>query len=292
MRHLLGEAIAWIRRADLPALWRGRLIAGAERSSPVSSSGERWLLCWAGIGLIVGFAVFSIGGYHAGFQGLNALAAEYPSWVWSCLTVLGDERVAFALSLFFSMRYPRIFWSLILAALIAVAVSRGLKELFDAARPPAVLAADAFNLIGPAHRRASFPSGHSVTAGVFFGVLIHHARSNPWRALWLSLAVLVGFSRVAVGVHWPVDVLAGLTLGALAAWCGGRLAARWPAPAMHLGVHMAFVLLACVLAFGLMFDDGGYAQAASMQRLLGMAAVASALWHYTQARSWFGRWRG
>jgi hypothetical protein len=91
-------------------------------------------------------------------------------------------------------------------------------------------------------------------------------------------------SRVAVGVHWPIDVIAGLALGALAAWLGGRLAARWPGPAIWLGVHLTGVVLAVLAAFGLLFDDGGYAEAALMQRLLGLGALASAVWWYLVAR--------
>jgi undecaprenyl-diphosphatase len=81
---------------------------------------------------------------------------------------------------------------------------------------------------------ASFPSGHSMMAAVVYltlGVLL--ARVEPRRrtkAFVLSVAViltlLVGVSRVYLGVHWPTDVLAGWSIGAawaLLCW----LVARW-----------------------------------------------------------------
>lgn len=76
---------------------------------------------------------------------------------------------------------------------------------------------------------ASFPSGHSMMAAVVYLTLaVMIARVRPrWRtkAYILSCAVLiallVGVSRVYLGVHWPTDVLAGWTIGsgwALLCW--------------------------------------------------------------------------
>ncbi|WP_238368818.1 phosphatase PAP2 family protein [Mesobacterium pallidum] len=81
---------------------------------------------------------------------------------------------------------------------------------------------------------ASFPSGHSMMATVTYLTLaVMLARTDERlriRAFFVImagvLAVLVGTSRVYLGVHWPSDVLAGWTLGAawaLSVW----LVARW-----------------------------------------------------------------
>ena len=43
----------------------------------------------------------------------------------------------------------------------------------------------------------------------------------------LLIAAGVGISRIAVGVHWPLDVTAGAGLGWLCAVGGSRLAVRW-----------------------------------------------------------------
>jgi undecaprenyl-diphosphatase len=70
---------------------------------------------------------------------------------------------------------------------------------------------------------ASFPSGHSMMSAVVYltlGALL--ARTQQDRsvkayvlAVAVTLTVLVGASRVYLGVHWPTDVLAGWTLGGL-----------------------------------------------------------------------------
>ena len=263
------------------------LAQGAARDgSAAAVAGRAWLTHAAVAALVLGAGLFLLAGYHAGFERLNSAAALLPAWLWQGVTSLGDERVAFALSLFFARRHPRVFWTLICAALVAVLYSRGLKPLVDAARPPAVLPADAFHLIGPGHKHESFPSGHSVTAGVFFGVLLAYARRLPWRLLFLLLAVLGGVSRVAVGVHWPVDVTFGLGGGWLAAWLGPRLVTRSSWGIYDGSVHLAFVTLGAIVSIGLWFDDGGYAAMALPLKLLAVAAITSTVLGYLLLPLW------
>ena len=55
----------------------------------------------------------------------------------------------------------------------------------------------------------SFPSGHTTSAVGTFGCLAVVAERKWWRIVCIALAVLVGFSRMYVGVHTPADVLVG-----------------------------------------------------------------------------------
>jgi len=58
----------------------------------------------------------------------------------------------------------------------------------------------------------SFPSGHAanITASMLFLGLVYRRALAPL----LAVALLVSFSRIYIGVHWPSDVLAGMALGA------------------------------------------------------------------------------
>ena len=272
---MIPEWLAFLRR-DL----RASLATGAERDPTYSALGAAWLSHWALAAAVAGLSLYLLVGYHAGFLRFNGVTAQGAGWPWEWLTMLGDERVAFALTLLFARRHPRVLWTLVCAALVAALYSRGLKSLFDAARPPAVLAADAFNLLGPERRSYSFPSGHSVTAAVFFGVLVYYARRLHWRLLFLSLAVLAGLSRVAVGVHWPVDVAAGLAGGALAAWAGVWLAARSAWGIYDGAVHLALVTIAAIMAYSLWLDDGGYSDARIALQVLSVICLGSAALSY------------
>lgn len=268
----------------LSAAWaadlRSSLAAGLERDPTPSPGGGPWLLFGALAAGLTGLLLFFLGGYPAGFTGLNSLAAGWSPWVWEWLTVLGDARLAFAVSLFFSLKHPRVFWALILAALVATAFTHGIKPWVSALRPPAVLPLDSFNLIGPKLRKGSFPSGHTVTAAVLVGVWVCYQKSTGVRTLLMVLAMAAGLSRVAVGVHWPVDVAAGLAGGWLAAWLGVWLGHRWGGGARNLQVHLACVVLAAGAAVMLIGSDGGYAEAGIMQMAIGLGALGWGLAQY------------
>jgi undecaprenyl-diphosphatase len=110
----------------------------------------------------------------------------------------------------------------IAAATGAVIVSTVLKRYYDRPRPDLVPH-------GSFVYTSSFPSGHSMlSAAVYLTLAALLARiqaRNRVKAYLLLMATLitlvVGLSRVYLGVHWPTDVLSGWTAGgvwALACW--------------------------------------------------------------------------
>lgn len=69
----------------------------------------------------------------------------------------------------------------------------------------------------------SFPSGHTTCAFAFASALWRTAPKKWMKWLSLAAAVLMGYSRLHVGVHYPSDVLAGVLVGLFAGWAAWRL---------------------------------------------------------------------
>lgn len=77
-------------------------------------------------------------------------------------------------------------------------------------------------LIGPAPTGYSFPSGHSQSTGTFWPVLVHQFKEPKVRKILIPVSIffiiIIPFSRVYLGVHYPGDVTFGLLLGLVGAF--------------------------------------------------------------------------
>ena len=148
-----------------------------------------------------------------------------PHWIEEVgrdMTALGGTGVLTLLTLasagyLWLEKKPRAAWFLLAAIGGGLLLSTVLKEAFDRPRPDLVPH-------GSIVYTASFPSGHSMLSAVTYltlGALLARLQGRRLLKVYLlALAVLftllVGASRVYLGVHWPTDVLAGWSGGA--AW--------------------------------------------------------------------------
>jgi undecaprenyl-diphosphatase len=201
------------------------------------------------IALVLGFAEIAdeVGEGGIGFDQRLLLALREPgkpadpigpSWfenLWLNITALGSAHVVTLIALAV-LGFLLIVKEWRTALVFAVAMIGGalgstvLKELFERSRPEVVhRLVDASGL--------SFPSGHSLISAVVYptlGALI--TRLVPQRPLKLYVIVvalllmlLIGFSRIYLGVHYPSDVLAGWMLGlgwAIVCWLAMRALQR------------------------------------------------------------------
>jgi len=131
--------------------------------------------------------------------------------IFKAITFMGNEE-------FFLILLPLIFWCvdfavgarLAFAFLLSTYINTGLKDLFAHPRPfeldPTVKLYDAEGY--------GLPSGHSESAVVVWGTIAAGFRKTWLWVVAILLMVLIGFSRIYLGVHFPTDVLSGWAVGA------------------------------------------------------------------------------
>ncbi|UZE95529.1 bifunctional DedA family/phosphatase PAP2 family protein [Alkalimarinus alittae] len=132
------------------------------------------------------------------------------------ITMLGDPKVYYiAFPIFVSLLLFRGFYAaathISLAGIATALITHGLKAYFDIARPDLVIN-------GPAS--AAFPSGHTSGSVVFLGLLAAFiAQEIQQKKRWMIYSLfsipmlLIGLSRLYLGVHWASDIVGGLLLG-------------------------------------------------------------------------------
>ena len=208
------------------------------------------------------------------FLALNHAGQAFGNLWWANVTILGDGAVTLALIVLAIRRSPRSFWGAVFGAVIVSLLIHGMKYAIVHQRPPAVLFADQFFLIGQKLISDSFPSGHTAAIFTLAGVCIMSLTGRHWmRVLVFMLACLVGLSRIMVGVHWPLDVLAGMIAGWIAAYAGLWLSARLGLETQCAAGYIAGSILMIIAAALLISSHAGYPEAIPFQRLLGIVCL-------------------
>lgn len=156
---------------------------------------------------------------------LNNSVAPLGKTFWGITTNLGDGYMAALVPLFFARKRPDMFRASLIATIIALPFVQGIKFYTGVIRPGFILP-EATNVIGHLPSSFSFPSGHTATVALIFGIIFLMAEKRIYRRLALILMILGGFSRIAVGVHWPLDVVVGFMVGLSSASAGALLTER------------------------------------------------------------------
>lgn len=130
----------------------------------------------------------------------------------------GDGYLQVILPFFLATTYPDKELSIIKAMILAFATERiiywTLKNGIKRKRPTAVLSSVKASIT--ASDEFSFPSGHTSAACL---LMFSASTLTPWLFIPLSIwAGCVGLSRVLLGVHFPADIIAGMSLGFSIGW--------------------------------------------------------------------------
>lgn len=172
------------------------------------------------------------------FLKINKLLQFTPQEFWHNVTYLGDALILVPLLSFICLINKQAWAAMFGAVPLALAMSHLGKAYFAIPRPAAILDHQQFTIIGNTlAANTSFPSGHTITIftavfALIFVLLRNYKPANSMKLIigaLVTIATIVAISRVAVGAHWPTDLLLGAIVGYIAGLSGEYLSRKYRA---------------------------------------------------------------
>jgi membrane-associated phospholipid phosphatase len=167
------------------------------------------------------------------FDFLNPPHTLFTDRLFFVLTGFGNAMYLGVLGIVFLMLRSEPFWprfthlltSFLLSSLVVVIAKNAFFA--EVPRPVVVLGADALQLVEGVDICSwrSFPSGHTTTAFALIAVLAI-GQNNLQSVLWALFALAVGYSRIYLNQHFPIDVAVGAVIGLVSSYGAYYLASR------------------------------------------------------------------
>lgn len=157
---------------------------------------------------------------------LQEIGNTYLDYFFIMATNLGNE-------LIYTIAIAIIFWCisknhgirLFIAVIVTSLVNADIKELFKIERPLHNVAIQSiYSESAPGY---SFPSGHTQAATSFWFYSSMMLRKKWFSILSIIIVCLVGFSRLYLRVHWPIDVIGGAVIGVIVVFAVQMIARRF-----------------------------------------------------------------
>lgn len=235
-------------------------------------SKHAWL--WPPLLFLLGIPLWMHWWEPSTFLAINAMCAPVFAPVWTGLSLLGNGWGVLGVTAPLLVLAPRLMWGWLCAAPFAIAFARTGKFFIESPRPAAVIDNTQMRIVGEVLSNVSMPSGHTTTAfavasGIYFAIPGAQRKRFAW--LW-ALAAAAGLSRIAVGAHWPGDVVVGASLGMLSGMLGHALWQRIP-PHWMSPVSVASRVLAALLllaGYHLLAEELDFAENRPWQILLAL----------------------
>lgn len=212
---------------------------------------------------------------------INQNARVLTDTIWVFFNLFGNGWFVFALTAPLLIIAPRLIVAGVIAGAITGAMSRILKLSLSFPRPASVLDPSSFYILGKPLTSLSMPSGHTLTAfslatALYFSSSPEKRKPFAWMFL---IAIGTGFARVAVGAHWPADVMAGASIGLFGGIIGTTLAQKVPAQFVEPSSWLTRLIGVCALLclYVLLTTQIDFVQSVPFQYGAAVVIVASML---------------
>lgn len=158
-----------------------------------------------------------------GFLLLNIYHTKFLDVLFRIITNLGDGILCIACGVsLFLFRKKKKATTLILAYCSSSILAQVAKRIFDLPRPRLLLEQMNIQYLNyvpgiDVHSHHSFPSGHTTSAFAMATVMVLVYKKRKLSLPCILLAILVGYSRIYLAQHFPIDVFFGIILGVFCA---------------------------------------------------------------------------
>ena len=188
---------------------------------------------------------------------INYHLGQFPNILYN-VTQIGDATIFLSFLSIFILYAPKIWESLISASLVSLIFSNLLKNIFAVPRPAVVYDNNSFIIIGrTAVGHASLPSGHSITVFTTLTILLFAFMPEklPYKILWSFFTIITGliiaFTRVGVGAHYPLDVIIGSIVGYISGLTGIFISRKykiwaWVNNKKYYPIFILLMLICCI----------------------------------------------
>jgi membrane-associated phospholipid phosphatase len=179
---------------------------------------------------------------------LQAFSTPFLDNFFELATMLGEEAVYIAIiGVLYWCYNKKMGYRLAFAFLFSGVVNGGLKNIFKLPRPIGVEGIKSIRV--ETATGYAFPSGHTQGTAGFWAAAMLKYKKIPLYIIGATIILLVGISRVYLGVHWPRDVFGGIVFGVLSAAAANHL---FDYSEKHNNKHILSVLVVPSL-LGLLF---------------------------------------
>lgn len=148
-------------------------------------------------------------------KALQSVANPVLDFLFELITMLAEDKLLIAVITF-------IFWNvnknagkkIVYSLFVSICINGGIKDIFRRQRPHQVAPDEIIGKRAETATGYSFPSGHSQNISSTLCAFALWIKKRWFYVLTVVMCLLVGLSRLYLGVHFPTDVVVGLMLGA------------------------------------------------------------------------------
>lgn len=147
-------------------------------------------------------------------RNIQSIANPFLDILFQLITICGEQMVlVLIISIIYWVKDKKFGEYIAYAVLTSVLVNCVVKDIFKFKRP---IGEEGIRTLREKTATGySFPSGHTQGAGSFYGAMAIYIKKKVMYIIAIIMIILIGFSRLYLGVHYPKDVIVGGILGVL-----------------------------------------------------------------------------